>query len=58
LDLTKGIEIANVIFDNTFECIWFKCAFGLENYEFSKWSFNKNYSFYVIKGMNVYRIKM
>jgi hypothetical protein len=33
LDLAKGIEIAKVIFYNTFECIWFKCAFGLENYE-------------------------
>jgi hypothetical protein len=58
LDLTKGIEIAKVISYNTFECIWFKCVFGLENYELKKCSFNKNYSFYEIKGMNVYRMKM
>jgi len=30
----KGIEMGEIHFYNTFECIWFKCAFGLENYEF------------------------
>ncbi len=30
----KGIEMGEIYFYNTFECIWFKHAFGLENYEF------------------------
>jgi hypothetical protein len=31
---TKGIEINEVHFYNTFEHIWFKCVFGPNNYEF------------------------
>jgi hypothetical protein len=30
----KGIKINEVYFYNTFEYIWFKCAFGPNNYEF------------------------
>ncbi len=30
----KGIEMIAIHFYNTFECIWFKCVFDLENYEF------------------------
>jgi hypothetical protein len=31
---TKGIEIGEIHFYNTFECIWFKHDFCLENYGF------------------------
>jgi hypothetical protein len=31
---TKGVEIGGIHFCNTFECLWFKHAFGFENHEF------------------------
>jgi hypothetical protein len=49
---TKGIEINEVHFYNTFEHIWFKCVFGPNNYEFWGCGFNKNIDFYVIKSIN------
>jgi hypothetical protein len=49
---TKVIEIGEIHFHNTFECIWFKCPFGLKimNFEFVTWQ--KVIHFYVVKNMN------
>jgi hypothetical protein len=42
---TKWVEIGYIHIYNTFECFWFKCVFGLENHEFERRVFNKDYSF-------------
>jgi hypothetical protein len=34
INRTKGIEMGGIHFYNTFEYIWVKHVFGLENYEF------------------------
>jgi hypothetical protein len=41
----KKIKVVEIHFYNIFEQIWFKCVFGLENYEIWGCGFNKNYSF-------------
>jgi hypothetical protein len=48
---TKGIEMNEVHFHNIFDHIWFKCVFGLNNYEFWGCGFNKNIHFNVIKSI-------
>jgi hypothetical protein len=59
---TKVIEIGEIPFYNTFECIWFKCPFGFKimNFEFVTWQ--KVTHFYVVKSIDAqytwYRIKM
>ncbi len=45
----KRIEIGEIHFYNTFECIWFKCVFGPKNYEFEDVTLAKIIQFYVIK---------
>jgi len=45
----KGLELMN-FFYNPFEHFWFKSAFDLENYGFSKCSFNKSCSNICDKG--------
>ncbi len=50
--LAKKIEIDEICFFNKFKHIWFKHAFGLENYGFQECDFNKILHFYVIKNMN------
>jgi hypothetical protein len=42
---TKGVEIGGIHFHNTFECIWFKHAFGFDNHEFWRCVVNTSYTF-------------